>query len=58
MLVSSRRKFLRQVLASSAFVGTARLALHAQGPGPTIRDIVLTAREVDVTIAPGRTWKT
>ena len=58
MLVSSRRDFLRQVLASSAFVGTARVVLRAQSPDPTIREFVLTAREAEVAVAPGRTWKT
>ena len=58
MLVSSRRDFLRQVLASSAFVGSARLALHGQSLDPAIRDFVLTARDADVTVAPGRTWRT
>lgn len=58
MLVSSRRGFLRQVLASSAFVGTARFGLRAQSPDPEIRDVVLTAREADVRVAPGRTWRT
>ena len=58
MLVSSRRDFLLQVLASSAFVGAARVALRAQSPDPTIREFVLTAREAEVTVAPGRTWKT
>ncbi len=58
MLVNSRRNFLRQVLASGAFVGTSRFALHGQSPDPAIRDFVLTAREADVTVAPGRTWRT
>ena len=58
MLVSSRRDFLRHVLASGAFVGSSRFALHGQSPDPAIRDFVLTAREADVTVAPGRTWRT
>jgi FtsP/CotA-like multicopper oxidase with cupredoxin domain len=58
MFVNSRRDFLRQVLASGAFVGASRLALHGQSPDPTIRDFVLTAREADVAVAPGRSWRT
>ncbi len=58
MLVRSRRDFLRQVLASGALVGSSRLALHGQSPAPAIRDFALSAREADVTVAPGRTWKT
>lgn len=58
MFVRSRRDFLRQVLASSALAGSARITLGAQSPDPPVREFVLTAREAEVTVAPGRTWKT